>query len=105
MTEFLAIKPIGERKMTKREISFWLIVDYRSKEVRVRKTKPKSKRKYRYGGESPGYGIGEIPIHVDLTLEVPEDEIYLKADVKLTETSVANVFMKELLDTSGEDNG
>ncbi len=70
----------------------------------MRKTKPKPKRKLAYG-ETFGYEIGEIPIHVDLTLEVPEDEIYLKADVVLSETSVAKVFMKELLDTSGEDNG
>ncbi len=84
--------------MTKREISFWLIVDYRSKDVRIRKTRPKVKR---YAGDL-GYGIGEIPIHVDLTLEVPEDEVYMKANVTLTETTVAKVFMKELLDTSGE---
>ena len=87
--------------MTKREISFWLIVDYRSKDVRVRKTKPKPKHGYKYG--DGGYGIGEIPIHVDLTLEVPEDEVYMKADVTLTETTIAKVFMREILDTSGED--
>ena len=69
--------------MGKRQLKFWLLVDWHTKNVRVLKKQPRQR--------GP-----EIPIEVNLTLTVPDEQIVLNAEVDLTERSIANVFLKDI---------
>lgn len=84
----------NDDNLQERNVNFWIIVNWKTGEVRVRKTEVNQSK----------VGTYEIPIEFELDIQIPkEPSMKVEGTIELGKEKVSNIIAKQLKEGIGDD--